>query len=205
VQQQQQVGAHNGNLQVGWIKDELTGYDHPVFLDCFRPSGGAALYRVVVTNNNDNNTSLNEQQKQQQQQQQQQQTTIQVLSLMDFDVPTQPIEFRKFLLLEVQDKFEQISTSRLDKRFVTTNNPNNNNNFTIGDVIRQQLNGNDDTTIDNNSGTTVVDILPTAGTLVLFDSVTLPHLVQEVTGSRQRIAATGWFHEDSQFVLEGIV
>jgi Rps23 Pro-64 3,4-dihydroxylase Tpa1-like proline 4-hydroxylase len=206
-QQQQQVGAHNGNLQVGWIKDDITGYDHPVFLDCFRPSGGAALYRVVANNNNyDNNISLNEQQ--QQQQQQEHQTMIQVLSLMDFDVPTQPIEFRKFLLLEVQDKFEQISTSRLDKRFVTTNNPNSNNNFTTEDVVRQhQLNGNDDTIIDNdnNSGMTVVDILPTGGTLVLFDSVTLPHLVQEVTGSRQRIAATGWFHEDSQFVLEGIV
>jgi len=128
---------------------------------------------------------------------------------MDFDVPTQPIEFRKFLLLEVQDKFEQISTSRLDKRFVTTNNPTSCNNFTTEDVVRQQLNGNDDTAIDNyNMGrmtTTVLDILPTAGTLVLFDSVTMPHLVQEVTGSRQRIAATGWFHEDSQFVLEGVV
>ena len=202
-QQQQQVGAHNGNLQVGWIKDELTGYDHPVFLDCFRPSGGAALYRVVVNNNYDINISLNEQQQQQQQQQQQ---TIQVLSLMDFDVPTQPIEFRKFLSLEVQDKFEQISTSRLDKRFVTANNPTSCNNFTTEDVVRQQLNGYDDSTIDNyNMGrmtTTVLDILPTAGTLVLFDSVTMPHLVQEVTGSRQRIAATGWFHEDSQFVLE---
>ena len=32
--------------------------------------------------------------------------------------------------------------------------------------------------------------------------MTLPHLVREVTGTRQRIAATGWFHEDSQFVIE---
>jgi len=36
---------------------------------------------------------------------------------------------------------------------------------------------------------------------VLFDSVTLPHSVLEVTGNRQRIAATGWFHEDSQFTF----
>ena len=40
-----------------------------------------------------------------------------------------------------------------------------------------------------------------AGTLVVFDSVTLPHQVQPITGTRQRIAATGWFHEDSQFCL----
>jgi Rps23 Pro-64 3,4-dihydroxylase Tpa1-like proline 4-hydroxylase len=206
----QQVGAHNGNLQVGWIKDEFTGYDHPVFLDCFRPSGGAALYRVVVAaNNNDNNNSL--------EQQQQQQQTMQILSSMDFDVPTtQPIEFRKFLSFDVQDKFEQISTSRLDKRFVnnTNSNNNNNNNNNNNDPTtddrqqqQQQLNGNDSTIDNHNMGkmTTVLDILPTAGTLVLFDSVTLPHLVQEVTGSRQRIAATGWFHEDSQFVLEGVV
>lgn len=192
---QQQVGAHVGNLQVGWIKDDVTGYDHSVFLDCFRPSGGAALYRVVAAanNNNNNNNSLT---------QQQQQQTIQILSSMDFDVPTQPIEFRKFLLFEVQDKFEQISTSRLDKRFVN-NLPNNNNLTTEDRQQQQQLNGND-STIDN-SEMTVLDILPTAGTLVLFDSVTLPHLVQEVTGSRQRIAATGWFHEDSQFVLEEVV
>ncbi len=53
-----------------------------------------------------------------------------------------------------------------------------------------------------NSGETIIDVTPAAGTLVLFDSVTLPHLVREVTGTRQRIAATGWFHEDSQFVLD---
>ena len=53
-----------------------------------------------------------------------------------------------------------------------------------------------------NSGETIIDVTPAAGTLVLFDSVTLPHLVREVTGTRQKIAATGWFHEDSQFVLD---
>eukprot|EP00536_Pseudo-nitzschia_multiseries_P013218 jgi/Psemu1/210934/e_gw1.548.12.1 len=45
-------------------------------------------------------------------------------------------------------------------------------------------------------------VTPEGGTLVLFDSVTLPHSVLEVTGKRQRIAATGWFHEDSQFAFE---
>jgi hypothetical protein len=60
------------------------------------------------------------------------------------------------------------------------------------------------TTTLTMGGMTLVDIVPKkAGTLVLFDSVALPHLVQEVTGTRQQIAVTGWFHEDSQFALEG--
>ena len=47
-----------------------------------------------------------------------------------------------------------------------------------------------------------IDVVPKAGTLVLFDSASLPYLVQEVTSTRQRIAATGWFHEDSTFLFE---
>ncbi len=54
---------------------------------------------------------------------------------------------------------------------------------------------------NNGVGWTILDVMPAVGKLVLFDSVTLPHLVMEVMGSRQRIAATGWFHKDSQFVL----
>ena len=41
------------------------------------------------------------------------------------------------------------------------------------------------------------DVLPTAGTLVLFDSVTLPHEVRP-TNHRERFAASGWFHEAHQ-------
>ena len=55
---------------------------------------------------------------------------------------------------------------------------------------------------NDGGGLTILDVTPAEGTLVLFDSVTLPHLVMEVMGLRQRISATGWFHEDSQFALE---
>ena len=51
----------------------------------------------------------------------------------------------------------------------------------------------------SNKGETILHVTPVAETLMLFDSVKLPHLVREVTGTRQRIAAR--FHEDSQFVL----
>jgi hypothetical protein len=42
-----------------------------------------------------------------------------------------------------------------------------------------------------------LNIAPNGGTLVLFDSVTLPHEVLATRG-RERWAASGWFHEDQQ-------
>jgi Rps23 Pro-64 3,4-dihydroxylase Tpa1-like proline 4-hydroxylase len=41
------------------------------------------------------------------------------------------------------------------------------------------------------------DVDPNGGTLVLFDSVTLPHEVL-ATRSRDRYSTSGWFHEDQQ-------
>ncbi|KAL9189301.1 hypothetical protein ACHAXT_011791 [Thalassiosira profunda] len=46
-------------------------------------------------------------------------------------------------------------------------------------------------------GEKVKDVAPTGGTLVAFDSVTLPHEVLP-TMSRERWAASGWFHERQQ-------
>ena len=43
----------------------------------------------------------------------------------------------------------------------------------------------------------VVDVAPTGGTLVVFDSVALPHEVLPSRG-RERWAVSGWFHEDQQ-------
>ena len=175
------VGAHEGNLQVGWVNESS-----PVFLDAFRPSGGAALYRLIQTSKEEEREGNGEEE-----------NVIKykrlILSAKDFDVPSQPIDFSIFLNEEVKGSFEQISTSRLDPRFVsadTTATATNNNA------------GNDRNDFNCSDERTILDVKPTAGTLVLFDSVSLPHLVREVTGKRQRIAATGWFHEDSQFVID---
>jgi len=157
-----QVGCHEGNLQVGWVND---GVD-PVFLDVFRDSGGAALYQVKKNNDSEER---------------------EILSVRDFEVPPQPIDFSKFMKEEVRDSFAQISTSRLDPRFASAGTASTNSNHHDFDCSDEP---------------TILDVTPVAGTLVLFDSVSLPHLVREVTGKRQRIAATGWFHEDSQFSLE---
>ena len=159
-----QVGAHQGNLQVGW----LDGKD-PVFLDCFRPSGGAALYRLAAAKGKKGTKE----------------DGIQILSSSDFDVPRQPIDFTKFMASQYQGSFQQISTSRLDPRFVSADAATNSAPASLA--------------VEESS---TMDVVPSAGTLVLFDSVSLPHQVQPVTGQRQRIAATGWYHEESQFVME---
>lgn len=144
------VGSHEGNLQVGWV-------DHtdPVFLNAWRPSGQTALYKIEDS------------------------TRKKYISKADFDVPRQPIEFQKFLASKYQQRFEQISTARLDPRFAGGG----------GTSVMADATEEDQHTLA---------VVPAAGTLVLFDSVSLPHRVEEVTGSRRRIAATGWFHEDSQ-------
>mmetsp|Transcript_30009 Transcript_30009/g.77746 ORF Transcript_30009/g.77746 Transcript_30009/m.77746 type:complete len:350 (-) Transcript_30009:77-1126(-) len=104
-----------------------------------------------------------------------------VLSRADFQVPRQPVDFSQFLQPKFASVFEQISTSRLDPRFATAAQAAGASDFNEFSELHH------------------IDVQPKAGTLVLFDSVSMPHLVREVTGSRQRIAATGWFHEDSIF------
>ena len=116
-------------------------------------------------------------------------------------MPAQPIEFASFLLPEARDAFEQISTSRLDPRFARARPTAGPSSYYHADGGAAEADGRLDATTTKTTST-ILDVTPAAGTLVLFDSVTLPHLVMEVTGTRQRIAATGWFHEDSQFVLE---
>lgn len=157
----QPVGSHEGNLQIGWL-DHL----EPIYLDCFRKSGMSALYRVVGDER-------------------------EVLTQHDFDVPRQPIEFVNFLPDQYKNRFEQISTARLDPRFAATES----NSEKECQVAQASL-------LPDKEDVYSIDVVPKAGTLVLFDSVSLPHLVREVTSTRQRIAATGWFHEDSEFVFE---
>jgi hypothetical protein len=48
---------------------------------------------------------------------------------------------------------------------------------------------------------TILDVEPNGGTLVVFDSVSLPHEVLATVG-RERWATSGWFHEDQQSPLE---
>ena len=49
----------------------------------------------------------------------------------------------------------------------------------------------------NKPGESILDVAPTGGTLVVFDSVALPHEVM-ATMERDRWAISGWFHEAQQ-------
>uniref|UniRef100_A0A7S1C241 Prolyl 4-hydroxylase alpha subunit Fe(2+) 2OG dioxygenase domain-containing protein n=1 Tax=Corethron hystrix TaxID=216773 RepID=A0A7S1C241_9STRA len=51
--------------------------------------------------------------------------------------------------------------------------------------------------MDDPSMINIVDIVPIGGTLVMFDSVTVPHEVLEVHAG-VRLAIAGWFHEKQQ-------
>ena len=113
-----------------------------------------------------------------------------VLSTRDFEVPRQPVDFSAFLPAARRGAFEQISTSRLDPRFAAAGATGYATASPTAEIAEfDELHH--------------VDVVPAAGTLVLFDSVSLPHLVRRVTGARTRIAATGWFHEDNQMQLKG--
>ena len=48
-----------------------------------------------------------------------------------------------------------------------------------------------------DKGEFAFDVAPTGGTLVMFDSVALPHEVMS-TFERERWATSGWFHEAQQ-------
>ena len=52
-------------------------------------------------------------------------------------------------------------------------------------------------------GTVAEDVLPKRGSLVIFDSVTLPHQV-ELIKKGKRVALAGWFHEATQAFPEGL-
>jgi len=101
----------------------------------------------------------------------------------DFEVPRPPVDFGVFLRTEHRKDFEQISTARLDPRFASAI-------ASAGSAYAAAPSVAEFDELYHR------DVIPTAGTLVVFDSVSLPHLVKPVTGSRTRVAATGWFHED---------
>jgi len=181
------IGSHEGNLQVGWID----GYT-PIYLDAFRESGQTALYSCRQSATADNNDAATT-------------TTLgrHYWTNRDFDVPAQPIDFGVFLPEELRSRFEQISTSRKDPRFAKVSSPSSSldNGSATGRTTAATSTANVGGDVDGKTYDTAIEVAPTGGTLVLFDSVTLPHSVLQVTGNRQRIAATGWFHEDSQFSI----
>lgn len=86
------------------------------------------------------------------------------------EIDLEPSEFARALAARTTSLFDDENDN--DRRFAGTENVDDDDVF-------------------------VVDVVPSAGTLVLFDSVTVPHEVLPVTAG-ERLAIAGWFHEDQQ-------
>ena len=209
------VGAHQGNLQVGWLDGT-----RPVFLDSGADPDRCALYTVDASSRADvggaagavdagvvgggaTTTAV---------------ATVATAAVATvatataatvatataarerrvvlsprggFAVPPRPVDFGRFLAAADRPRFEQISTARLDPRFAAPEQ-----------LAQAQAQNPAGIGVDASAAAPYFeDVTPRAGTLVVFDSVSLPHQVQPITGQRRRVAATGWFHEEQSIPL----
>lgn len=162
------IGAYSGDLQIGWLR--ATTYDtkdRPVYLDAKKHDHGDCAMYII---NNESGHSR---------------------SYISKSFQTNPIMYiagseslmKKSLFRDRQD---------LSERFHLIEPPKSK----ISDILKgdRAYAG-----LGENEATDEVleDVVPRGGTLVMFDSVTLPHEVL-ATKDRERWACSGWFHEDQQ-------
>jgi len=169
------VGSRQGDLQIGWLsptpKDRV---ERPVFLDGRRQgeSGHCALYIDAegLTNTiNDNNPQNGGR-----------------LYL------TKNFQSDPYLFLSTDWVVQHvlIGNSELGNRFHYVEPPKS-----LLTDYWAKLEG--ETNNKSGAGERILDVPPTGGTLVMFDSVALPHQVMP-TQQRERWAISGWFHEAQQ-------
>lgn len=173
------VGSRDGDLQIGWLaapNDSSNNNNNndirerPVFLDGRRGgiSGRCSLYVDKIGDDNDGLM-----------------TNRKKLYL------TKEFDSDPYLFL-TSDFFIRnllITDHNLGQRFRYIEPPHG--------KLKGYLFGNIVTGGDNNPDERVRKIAPLGGTLVVFDSVTLPHEVLP-SRTRERWAASGWFHERQQ-------
>lgn len=166
--------THEGNLQVGWFQADHNQQSHPVFLDSFHvPPGGQELYCILYYLQREGRKEY---------------LTRPWLTeaLQGMPVP----EF-------VRACAEQDAAG---------SNNNDNNNlllFTSSQYARRFYLIEDRQAWNDGqlpAGSTVEDVAPVRGRLVVFDSVQLPHEVREIKSGTRR-ALAGWFHEKTQELL----
>jgi hypothetical protein len=198
-------GAHDGNIQIGWLgsdsnhsdlgedenenndNDVLLLYD-PVFLDSWvktpidhdlephpddedddeHQRQWQPLYALYrIKNNNRDNN------KQEQERQYLSNAFGHLHNSPDWPASETSVENFDFDLDITPEKFGQALSKQLFAPF--------SNQF----ISTEEIHGHP------------TDVVPTAGTLVLFDSVAIPHEVLKVTRG-ERLALAGWFHEPQQ-------
>ncbi len=187
-----EVGVHDGNLQIGWLDDisstssSTCTHTRPVYLDSwFKPPTNensqvsepcCILY--TVKDEKDNNRAVKEYISKPW-------INSMEMSLTDF--------------LKVQSKSATFRHSN------NNDDPPNNNIFISQDYAKGfKLIEDRETWVDGSSppGSVLEDIAPIRGSIVMFDSVSLPHEVR-VVKQGTRAAAAGWFHEQTQPIPEG--
>jgi hypothetical protein len=168
--------THDGNLQVGWLHEEMTARSIPVYMDSFflppgSQNGGSndflEPYCILYSVNN---------------QQDKEYITRPWLTeaLQGMPVP----EF-------IQACAEQDASCYNESNLLLFHSSRHAQQFYVLED-RQAWN-------DGNipKGSVVEDIAPVRGRLVVFDSVRLPHEVREIKSGTRR-ALAGWFHEKTQ-------
>ena len=171
-----EVGSHYGNLQVGWLlgKDESSG-SAPVFLDSW--------YKVVAESGEVEPHCI-----------------LYTVSdeTQEVEYITQPWLSEHLQGLSVSD-FLKIIADAESKADPETN-------LFVENRFARDFRLLEDRSVweagEKPDGSEIVDIPPLRGSLVMFDSVSMPHevgLVKEGT----RTALAGWFHELTQTFPEG--
>jgi len=165
------IGAtHNGDLQIGWLgATALDPRDRPVYLDAKTHDHGQCSMYVLNDDGDDDQSRV----------------------YVSKSFETNPIMY-------VQ------GSEMLVKRLLFTDRADLADRFHLIEQPKSRLGnlfGSSDTYAGEGEnplvGEELEDVDPRGGTLVLFDSVSLPHEVL-ATKTRERWACSGWFHEDQQ-------
>ena len=171
---------HDGNLQVGWLLESSSSSSssssHAVYLDSWHVPAGAAEPHCILYTTTTTTTTL---------QQQQNDDSVQYLTKPWLNVASSQSMALADFIKAWAEKDAQSSSPRL---FLKQQDAQN---F----VLLEDRDAWDRGEIP--AGTVMEDITPERGLLVVFDSVMVPHQVQEIKKGR-RSALAGWFHEETQ-------
>lgn len=169
-----EVGSRGPDLQIGWLKAISPNQkDQPVFLDPFFGN------RLTASNERESC----------------------VLYTMDDGTGTQRtnLSFKPFPNIALH-----LAGGDAMARSFMVDDPNVAKRLHLIDAPKSKLTGlvassagsnnvTSNTFTGEDGGERIRDVVPQAGTLVMFDSVSLPHQVMET--HRERFAVQGWFHE----------
>ena len=164
------VGARGRDLQVGWLRASSAQGEQPVFLDAHRRRGGEAAGGAEARA-----------------------ACMLYVCAADGskrDLSAKPFAASPTLYLAGGDFFARrllIDEPRDASRFHLVDAPKSSAAAALLPKVGED---------GEDGGERVRDISPQGGTLVLFDSVAVPHEVLAPVG-RERFACTGWFHEEA--------